>query len=1146
MTTFKRTIERLLIALMFALAGIGFTVSAAAATVNFSNIPLFQTAGVDPNVMFVLDDSGSMRWGFMPDDLVMRLAGGSYGNYVGTCTTTASYGGASYCVQDSSDRVYLASSWLNGVYYDPTKTYDPPPKAPGVSYPNVSFTSAPLNGYNATSSTVNLSTGYRALMDPYYFYGQEKYCSSYSNCYQTGYAVSPSGAATTAFYYTFDSANCSSADVYKSSCYTMVKLDSSATAAQKQNFANWFSYYRTRIMSAKAGVSKAFSRQPPSIRVGYGTINTNGTIIRGVRPFADVTGGNAYRTQFFNWLDGASANGGTPLRQALKDVGNYYSDTSDTGPYSSTPGVSGGADYACRKSYTILTTDGYWSGSWPWQNSANYDGTDGPSITKYDGSTYNYSPVDPYKDGYSDTLADVAMYYWDHDLQPNLTNKVPTTSRDPAFWQHMDTYGVGFGVGGSISSADAFDAAKNGTAINWPDPTSSDPAKVDDLLHAAVNGHGGFFSASDPASLSNELSGLLSDIINRGTASGSSIAANSTRLDAGSLIYQALFNSNGWYGDLLAYPLLTNGDVASTAKWKAGAQLDAYTNTQVDDTQNSPRTIYTSRNDQTGLIKFYWSNLSSAEQTILNGSDGKGQQRVNYLRGDRSLEEQNGGTFRDRKSRLGDIINSRPAYSGGEGYGYQNLPGNPGMEYPAYLNQKSGRREMIYVGANDGMLHGFDANTGQEVFSFIPRGVFSKLPDLTDPNYAHEYFVDGSPVVTDVYLNGSWQTVLVGTLNEGGTTIFALNITDPNNPTLMWRFSDPSLGKGIKEVSVIPTSDSGTSVDHWLVAVGNGYDSASDQAELDLIDMSTGQLYQNPIVVGGGTGNGLSAVTAVSTDGSYMADVIYAGDLKGNMWKFTHDNKGIWSVAYGNNNSPQPLFHAVDSNGIDQPITSRPDVGRNSNGQIMVYFGTGKYLESSDVGNTNVQSIYGIVDAGKTVLRSSLLQQTITDEGTVTMSGTQYPYRVVSNNQISSQPGWYIDLVSPAYGKQGELVNTRPVVRGDSVIFVTLVPSSNPCDGGGRSWIIGVDKNNGGRIASGIYDLNNDGNVNKSDYVNSGGVMVPVSAIGSYNIATRPNFLTGNGNVDIGHVSESNGSVMRFNVKGIGPSPGRQSWRQLR
>lgn len=1117
--------------LLATLLCIGFANPASAKTVNLASVPLFVTAGVDPNIVFVLDDSGSMRWGFMPDELVSNYASG---RYVGDCDDVAVYGNNTFCVQNADSRSYLASSKLNHVYFDPAKTYDPPPKASGGKFPNAPFTGAPLNGYDSASATVDLSSGYRALMDDYYYYGYFPYRRNY----YTGYAVSPYSKAGAAFYYQF-TAGCS--DPYNSNCYSLVRP---IAASQKQNFANWFSYYRTRLMAAKAGASEAFSGQPGNMRVGYGTINSQGTIVRGVRPFVDVAGGRQSRTQFFDWLQGASAGGGTPLRAALKDVGDYYSRTDDKGPYSSTPGVSGGSNYECRKSYTVLTTDGYWSGSWPWNNSANYDGSAGPSITKYDGSTYQYSPVAPFSDNYNNTLADVAMYYWDHDLQPTLLNKVPATDRDPAFWQHMVTYGVGFGVGGTVNSDTAFAAAKNGASINWPDPSSSDPAKVDDLLHAGVNSRGGFFSASDPQVFSRELSSLLADIINRGSASSSSIAANSTSLDTNSLVYQALFNSNGWYGDLVAYSLQTNGDLLSTPNWKAGSQLDAYTNSQVVSTQ-SPRNIYTSRNDKVGLTSFYWADLSTTEQTILNGSDGKGQARLDYLRGDRSQEAQNGGVFRDRKSRLGDIVNSSPAFSGRGGYGYQQLPGSAGADYPAYLQVKRNRREMVYVGANDGMLHGFDANTGDEVFSFIPRSVFDRLPDLTSPNYNHEYFVDGSPIVTDVYLNGSWKTVLVGTLNEGGNSIYALDITDPNNPSLMWQFSDPALGVGIKEVSVIPTSDTGASVDHWLVAVGNGYNSSTDQAALVLIDMATGALYQSPIIVGG-TGNGMAAVTAISSDGSNLADTIYAGDLKGNMWKFNHDNKGVWSAAYGTNSNPAPLFHAVDDAGHDQPITSRPDVGKNSDGKIMVYFGTGKYLEVPDISDNQVQSLYGIIDDGKTVARTELLQQKITDEGAVTVSGTNYPYRIVSNNQIGSQPGWYINLISPVQGPQGERLNIRPVVRGEAVVFVTLVPSSNPCDGGGSSWMIAVDKNNGGLVKGGVYDLNNDGVVNKKDYVNSGTIQVPVSAIGSYSIATRPNFLSGPGGVDIGHVSESSGKVLRFNVKGLGGAPGRQSWRQIR
>ena len=1121
---------------------------AARADVSISNVPLFVIGGVKSNLMFVLDDSGSMSWGFMPDDLDSGLLSGSDGRYVGYCDGSYGFDGDSLCALDMGGRRYLASPRLNNQYFDPNKTYTPPPKADGSRYPNADFGSAPADGYRSGSASLDLGSDYRAVMDDYFYYGRN---SGWGSRYLYGVAISPSAKSRSAFYYEFDDECDSPADLYKDSCYTLKTV----ADEDKQNFANWFSYYRTRMMTAKAGVGIAFSQQSESMRVGFGTINqsshdvdgkSTGTLRRGVRDFKGDD-----REQFFRELYASQPDGGTPLRRALKDVGDYYERSDSRGPWSSTPGADGGKDYACRRSFAILMTDGYYSGNSP--GVGNVDNEVGPTISGPGGKSYRYDPnVETlFKDDESNTLADVAMHYWKRDLRPDMANIVDTDKRDPAFWQHMVTYGVGLGVGGTLPFKETL--AKEPTDNqNWPDPYDGDAEKIDDLLHAAVNGRGDFFGANNTETFIIRMTSMLSDAFRRGTGSSSAIAANSTRLDTDSAIYQALFDSDDWDGDLIAYEVDTDGEVQGKV-WQAATKLDQATDAKVV-ADDGPRVIYTAYDlpdDEAGveIKKFFWDNLTPTQKDALDGDaddEALGKQRVRYLRGDRRLEQANGGAFRDRASRLGDIVNSNPAFSGAEGYGYQLLPNQAGKDYVTYLDKKETRKELIFVGANDGMLHAFEADNGREAFAYVPSMLFDKLPALTDPNYSHDYYVDGSAIITDAYLDGSWKTVLIGTLGAGGKGVYALDISTPASPKVMWEFAHPELGVGVKEVSVIPVNEAAT---EWQVVFGNGYNSNSGKAALFALDLKTGTLKGGaPVMVGSSTDNGLAGVTAINSGDGFFANVIYAGDLRGNMWKFKPTNSG-WATAFGNVNTPEPMFTAKNDAGKRQPITARPEVAVTDDGRNVVVFGTGKYLENEDVLDLSKQSLYGLFDDDLkgTISKDDLLVQTITDEGRVTVKGESRPYRIFSDNEVTdTHAGWRVDLVSPNKGAQGERVVVRPTIRGEAVVFVSLIPSEDPCGGGGSSWLIAISKNNGGQIDGGVIDVNDDGKVDENDYVNDGNVKVPVSSIGFDGVLSRVNFVSGKGNVDQGYGSTSDGDIGRVGLKGLGGMLGRQSWRQLR
>jgi type IV pilus assembly protein PilY1 len=357
--------------------------------------PLYLLGGVDPNIMFIIDDSGSMNLAFVPDTL---------------------------CSLRTTKRVKSAA--VNTLYYDRNVTYPAPLNHDNSSLGDASFTAAWTNGYDLAgraSSTVNLSTSFRPNWS-----GSTTGCSDSSTYAHT--------TVEAAYYYVFDSTNTScDGTLTDDDCYDKVVVSSTSgpsSSDERTNFANWYSYYRTRLLTTKAGASRAFAPQGTSIRVGYGRINDGTatsidsvsvtTIVRGVRPFSSTD-----RQDFFTWLFGLGTQTYTPLRRALDDAGKYFSSGGTDGPWSSTPGTTGGTLASCRQSFTILTTDGYWNDAQASTAAArdNNDGSAGPTVTGPASTSYTYSAVSPFTDSRSNTLADVAMYYWKRDLLSSVANR---------------------------------------------------------------------------------------------------------------------------------------------------------------------------------------------------------------------------------------------------------------------------------------------------------------------------------------------------------------------------------------------------------------------------------------------------------------------------------------------------------------------------------------------------------------------------------------------------------------------------------------------------------------------------------------------------------------------------------------------------
>lgn len=1011
--------------------------------------PLLVAEPLPPNIMFILDDSGSMRFGFMPDSLVPN-------RYLGSCTGRGNYAGASStCFLNIGSRAALVSPDFNKIYYNPDVTYRPPFDKNGNRFPDSNFFSARVDGFSqgscTASSCIDLSNNYRAIMDDYYYYG------SSGEYYRYGFTISPYGDAGGAFYFKFK-AGCS--DPSNINCYEMVDI----SASERTNFANWFSYYRNRLLLSKSGVSDAFNTLDEDYRLGYFSINkTGGSDFKSVLPFS------ASRSSFYDWIRNLSAGSGTPLRSALKKAGDYFSIDH---PYQINPTNSSEGTLSCRQNFAILMTDGYWSGDSP-SGIGNADNEAGDVITGPGGITYQYSPVDPFKDNQYPSLADVAMYYWKNDLRSGLNNDVPASNFNPAFWQHMVTIGIGLGVVGNIDKDEAFAAINTQTSMPWDATTNA--GKIDDLLHAAVNSRGNFFSAQNPQEFVDGLIGSLADIVSR-IGANSALAANSFELLQGSTVYNAGYRSGDWSGSLTAFNIdPATGGIAST-KWTANfptpSNRKVFTNKVQGSNLQAERLTAASDLD---------SNMESALMDAVSVSNNA-DYIVSYLLGDRSREQsQTNGIFRNRPNGiLGDVVHSSPVFVGAPSedlYKYTDWPES--SSHATFAADNSSRTPAIYVGANDGMVHAFSDTNGTELFAFMPRAaVMNGVGAIADPDYDHRYFMDGNLIVQDVYMQPNWKTVLVGTTGRAGSNtndstgkaIFALDVTNPGSfdqNDVMWEISHNAIGQ-ITSKPVIAKLDDG----YWYAILGNGYNSALGKPALIKIRLSNGDM--TVIEVTGNTGGGLAGPLVWDSNGDGTFDTAYAGDLEGRVWSFNLNT----------NASPSIVYQAKDGSGNAQPITAPPTGSVDSNKKTWIFFGTGQYLTQADMSNRDVQTWYGIRpdETDENTTRAALKERTITEQADI--SGfTGRNVSAAETGDMTGRLGWFMDLVV-GNNPMGERIVNPLTIRGDVLLASTLIPIADACNPGGDGFSMAVDPFTGARLSRIYFDFNNDGQFDSQDLLN--------------------------------------------------------------
>lgn len=1002
---------------------------------------------------------------------------------------------------------------------------------------------------------------------------------------------------------------------------TTVTIDGQSVN-QWQNFANWYSYYRTRNLMARTALSRVFGSLGAatdsggfgnSIRVAWQVLKNDNYLLPStaiITSLLDASGCDAttvnplttqqqsgtvktppscYRSAFFNWIFQIYGNNDTPNRAATIRAGEFFKrgkdNTGGTGdlhdPYWDPPKVSGadGLELVCRQNYQMLVTDGYWN------ETSNYTVTGinpaTAATTLPDGTDYSNSNKESQvfwdvqgTSQYTPSLADIAFNYWATNLRSDLYDpangkivppympdattgvvsdatsdaleKYFNPNNDPANWPHLVQYMVTLGVPGKLTAsedADCEDATNDLCKLRkgqtnssgdegWTAPRNNDPTGIDDTWHAAVNSRGAYFNAANPKNLVDQLTKILTNITARNVPATTS-ALNTSVLVQGALGFSAGYSSGDWSGVFQAISANADGTV-SGLQWDAASIL-----TDATKTDPTNRQILTSKENMTtrsfdgGVAFKTFTDLDAIAQAQLSGTPAStdttvdtGQARLNYLRGTRTLETT---TYRTRTNLLGAVINSQAVYVGLPSSGYRNTwpVGSPEAlatandsttcnesapttatchSYEAFVSVYKNRTPAVYIGANDGMLHAFNAemtlnnatppqsvttaDSGKEMFAYVPRAVYSNLGNLTvKANMKFAPTVDATPVTRDVYFSTDttapatskgWHTILVGGLRLGGRGVYALDITDPSTVTeanvgskVLWEFtSDTPAIVGTGDPADLGYTFGQPNIGRlanglWVVLVPGGYfpdcsksdkpancaaiaASSKGYSALFVLNAQTGALIRElktPTTITGVVSGGLSSVVLGDYNNDQVDDVAFAGDLNGNLWRFdlTDSEPANWQ-------SHVTLAYTPAVQGA-QPITVMPRLFPDpATNRFIVVFGTGKYLGAAD--NTSdsaaTQSIYGIRDKldsdGNpiTAVHADLQKQTVyqatSTNGTTTVRG-------LTNNSLSAtQNGWYIDLDISASPGERVVVTPGALFDTNRVLVTTLIPGTqDPC-----------------------------------------------------------------------------------------------------
>ncbi len=956
--------------------------------------------------------------------------------------------------------------------------------------------------------------------------------------------------------------------------------------AALQNFANWYSYYGNRNRAMIAGMTHALNVN--DMYVGYFKINDfqkyNSSSDSAKRLAIQDMSLISQKAQLYSDMIALTANGGTPNRHAVNAAGLQFMRTDDSAPIK----------LSCQKNAVMLFTDGYSN------NGNGFPTSSIPTPGNIDGAMGT-----PFSDSNADTMADIAAYYYVNPLRtddrmPKGQVPVPeqcATNTDKSLDcnknLHINFYGITLGARGNLFDPDKQQNPYTNSTVysNWPPRQDNNPSTVDDIWHAATNTRGEYINARTPADITTAMRRVLSSVTSGPAPSGSQ-GLTGARIGTGSLAVTPQFEvaneETDWFSRLKASKLAVNNTTRQTEYtqvWEAAEKLGAQRSRNIVATKGNAAVVFNSTNitftDLCSKDEKQYPGIARCAPTEAEKLGGDISTAIAYLGGDASREVRNsGGIYRTRTTVLGDIVNSSPVISSPrDDYGYQRISTDMATSYATYLTRKRNNgRYMVYVGANDGMLHAFDGGMngsgvsdsagGSETFAYIPGTALGHMANLlypyvaankSDQRFRHRYYVDGPIAVADAQIDGKWATALVGTAGAGGRSVFALDVTTPSSfgtGNRLWEISDvaPGLDATVKanighvlgKPVIVPVKD-GNGV-AWKAIFGNGYNSLNRKAVLFVVDLGSGavrMISANEAAATAPAGdNGLGNIVAVdrwradSSGGTGrvrgrdgLADTVYAADQRGALWKFDLEDAAtsvtapVFTTARQTNNNNQVYR---------QPITGGMTAVTGSGGGVMLVLGTGSFSFDNDPQDVTAQSLYGVNDTSKgqpetTIVPSDLVAYSVATNG---------KQRSIAAKPFSGAArGWSIALPG-----SGERFVGNPAVASGTVFMPTYMPTSGGrgCSTEGSNWLFGLDPISGGAS----LELARVGSIDGAAY-GSGTAAVSLDTGGTapvrdVNTSVMPRLDKGGGRA----------CWMAINVAGAPtmyvPYPcGRQSWRQI-
>lgn len=1078
---------------------------------------------------------------------------------------------------------FMSASQVNRLYYQPDYEYLIPVNHDGIEFnsndpwPQTEFKKAYINGFDPGKGSVNLSCEYRITKK---FNEQAGPNSDYTDAYGDEEIVcndaTNTGKEQNAFYSIWDKndvdgnaiafEDATLDDILENANYKRVELtadDPSTAFDDLENFAIWYSYYKSRNMLIKSSATIAFhdlASEGAGVKLSWQSFKQNESFETKMWPLVEdpVVGhpevGN-HKKAFWDWMFNLKPSGSGALIEATNNAGKLF----ETPQTYYQDGI--GDQLSCQQNFHIILANARANGpskatTLPFTSD---DSLKVPAISLpgnlTEGQIFSDTQVD-------DGFEDYAYHYWANDLMPNLADGVPqylnetkgirdaagalidietngidywdvTASNntvankifwnnynDPADWQHMVNFVISLGMTSlkDIEDPTTYSSLRNDVG-GWYGRVKNKDVKTfaDQLQHGAVNSRGEYLLVYTPEDLIAAFRELIKRLLSRKSGSSSASTVSGNILTSDTNIFKTSFDIRNWSGSVVAQKIDLDGTFGDI-EWDAACNLTGGKCGSLDNAivsqHKAPadRNIFTYDKTTGNTLKFLTSSLgaTSTPALALNKSqliiDGEAtlNELVDYLRGDRTEEIEisndgltTTGKFRKRRSVLGDVIHSSAVVIRGPSGGYdeKHAPG-----YSDFVDDNQNRKNILLVGANDGMLHAIDVDNGNELWAFIPSQSLANMHKLADPDYVHQSFVDASPTITDVKIGTKWRTIAIGGLRLGGQGYYALDITEPLQPTVLWEFTDNPLSKkgnadmgySFNESFVARIPGSTKTNGKWVAFLPNGYNntendgfaSTTGNSVLFMVDIATGiELGKFDSGVGilessdGTTPNGMAGPVASDAVYDLVSEAVFVGDLRGDVYKIDLQNTdGTSSGTIDSTSISQFTKSIVD---YKTPITT-PLRLTNFNGtpglkNTMVVIGTGKFIEDGDRTNQDKQYIASIfADHATATYPINILDANVVEQTAKDTDGL----RLITNDNNTPvtilKYGWRMELPGT-----GERIVAKMIKRRSAkfLIYSSYLPNGgSKCSSGGSSvvtvidWRTGIAPITGSVLKDGVAD----------------------------------------------------------------------------